>query len=296
MSQKIVVTLFTFALFVLSAGAESAPGKAKLSAAEIVEKNMEARGGLQAWRQVQSLSMTGKLAAGGDQRGSHPIPLPDKRAGKLVASQRLAEEAQLPFVLKMERPRKVRLELQFKGRTAVQVYDGTNGWKVRPYLNRGAIETFSPDELRAASLQPDLDGPLVDYIVKGTQVELVGVENVENHDTYNLKLTMKGGQTSHVWIDAQTFLEAKIEGQPRRLDGMEHAVELYYRDFREVSGVRIPFVLETKVLPATKKPSQVGESAIPVERIVIERVVVNPKLDPYLFTKPAGETALNLHE
>lgn len=31
-----------------------------------------------------------------------------------------------------------------------------------------------------------------------------------------------------VWIAAKTFLEAKIEGQPRRLDGVYHPVEVSF--------------------------------------------------------------------
>jgi len=36
-------------------------------------------------------------------------------------------------------------------------------------------------------------GFLVDYAAKGTQIELAGMEKVENRDTYKLKLTMKSG-------------------------------------------------------------------------------------------------------
>jgi hypothetical protein len=39
-------------------------------------------------------------------------------------------------VMDLERPRKMWFEPQFGGKTAVQVFDGTNGWKLRPYLNR----------------------------------------------------------------------------------------------------------------------------------------------------------------
>ena len=84
-----------------------------------------------------------------------------------------------------------------------------NGWKLRPYLNRLEVEPFTADELRLAAMQQPLDGPLVDYAVKGTQVELEGMEKVEDRNTYKLKLTMKDGHTTRVWIDAQTFLEAE---------------------------------------------------------------------------------------
>jgi len=110
------------------------------------------------------------------------------------------------------------------------------------------VEPYTTDEMKSESMQADLDGPLVDYAAKGTKIELDGVERSRTGDTYKLKLTMNGGQSIHVWIDAQTFLEAKIEGQPRRLDGIYHPVEVYYRDYRPVSGLQVPYVLETKVL------------------------------------------------
>jgi hypothetical protein len=68
---------------------------------------------------------------------------------------------------------------------------------------------------------------LVDYAAKGTRIDLDGIEKVDGRDAYKLKLTLKNGEAMHVWIDAETFLEAKIEGTPRRLDGKYHPVEVY---------------------------------------------------------------------
>ena len=266
-----------------------------LTAAQIVDKNVAARGGLKAWRAVQTISESGKMGAGGDQRGQQAtnpvVKRPGRNGAPMASSPRLAEEAQLPFALDLERPRRMRLEIQFKGQTAVQVYDGANGWKVRPFLNRMEVENFTEDELRKSALQAELDGPLVDYDVKGTKVELDGSEKVEGKDTYRLKLTMKDGHSVHVWIDAKTFLEAKIDGTPRRLDGQEHPVEIYYRDYRSVDGLEIPFLMETRVLPVATQAKGVRNANFPPEKIVIDKVQINPKLDAALFTKPVIETA-----
>src|SRR3981081_1623721 len=178
MLQKPLLPMTLLLLAVpLAVVADSTPAPVALTATQIVEKNIAARGGLQAWRTVKTLSMSGKLDAGGKQK------------------------VQLPFVLEMERSRKTRLELQFNGQTAVQVYDGTNGWKLRPFLNRRDVEPYPPDELKAASMQADIDGPLVDYTAKGTKLELEGVQSVEGHDAFNLKLTLKTGQVQHIWVD-----------------------------------------------------------------------------------------------
>ena len=275
----------TFAVS-LAAAADVPPSKPPLSAAEIVEKNVAARGGLQAWRVVQTMSLAGKLGAGGNQRPTLVMPTTARRPGQQVRDPRPTEEVQLPFVMELKRPRKMRFELQFNGKTAVQVYDGVNGWKLRPFLNRLEVEPYTADETKIASMQADLDGPLVDYVAKGTRVELAGTEKVEDRDTYKLKLSMKNGQAIHVWIDAQTFLEAKIEGQPRRLDGTYHPVEVYFRDYRTVDGLQIPFVLETKVLPVAKTALGLRDTPVPSERTIIEKVEVNPKLADTHFSKP----------
>jgi len=270
----------------LTAGGNTPPSGTQLSASEIVDKNVAARGGLQAWRAVQTMSMTGKMGAGGNRRATLPVPGPDKGSLKGVVAPRPTEEVQLPFVMELKRPDKMRFELQFNGQTAIQVFDGTNGWKLRPFLNRRVVEPYTPEEMKMSSMKPDLDGPLVDYAAKGTQIELVGMEKVEGRDTYKLKLKTKNGQSIHVWIDAETFLEAKMEGQPRRLDGTYHPVEVYYRDFRAVNGLQIPFVLETKVLQVSKTAMGMKDVPVPPEKTVIEKVVVNPKLDESLFAKP----------
>jgi hypothetical protein len=276
---------FGFAIS-LAEAAEDSASRPNISAATIVDRNVAARGGLQAWRSVQTISMEGKLGAGGNQRTAIPVPSPDKKVIKQALPSRPAEEAQLPFLMEMKRSRKMRLELQFNGQTAIQVFDGTDGWKLRPFLNRRVVEPFTPEEIKAASRQTDLDGPLVDYLVKGTQIELEGMEKVENRNTYRLKLKMKTGETMHVWIDAQSFLEAKIEGQPRRLDGTDHLVEVYYRDYRPVNGLQIPFILETKVLPVSKTALGLRDTPVPPEKIAIDKVTINPKLEDSLFAKP----------
>src|SRR4029077_18407956 len=199
------VICITLALSISLFAAGDTPTGANLSAAAIVDKNVAARGGLQAWRAVQTMSLGGKMGAGGNRRATLPVPPQQDPMPNLTGiPQRPTDEAQLPFVMELKRPRKMRVELAFKGDTAIQVFDGANGWKLRPFLNRRVVEPYTAEEMKSASMQADLDGPLVDYAAKGIQIELVGMEKVENRDTYKLKLTMKNGQAIHDWIDAQT--------------------------------------------------------------------------------------------
>jgi hypothetical protein len=294
-----VCICLTFAVSSAAVAGAAAAEAVSLTAAQIVDKNVAARGGLQAWRAIQTLSFQGKLGVGGNQRATLSVPMPDQQAVGQFLPRRPAEEARLPFLMELKRGRKERFELQFNGKTAVQVYDGTNGWKLRPFLNRMEVESYTAEELKSASMQADLDGPLVDYVAKGSHIELDSLEKVQGRDTYKLKLTLKSGQALHVWVDAETFLESKIDGQPRRMDGTEHPVEVYFRDYRQVNGLVIPFVFETKVLPVAKTATGFNDTPVPVEKIALDNVVVNPKLDDSLFVKPtvaaAGNPAHPLH-
>jgi outer membrane lipoprotein-sorting protein len=275
--------IFLFSLVVSVASfpaltANSAP--VSLSASQVVEKNIAARGGLQAWRSVQTLSWSGKLDAGAGDSVERSRRYASQSQGKLSPTSnndaaKPGAQVQLPFVYEMKRGRKSRMEIEFAGKTAVQVYDGQNGWKVRPFLNRNDVEPFTADELKSESEKADLDGYLVDYAAKGTKIDLDGMEKVEGHDAYKLKLTLKDGHVQYVWVDAQSFLDLKVSGTPRRMDGKMHNVVIYQRDFRNVQGLMIPFVLETAV-----------DGYRETHKVTIEKAEVNPKLADGHFAKP----------
>lgn len=283
------------ALLVVSAAAHSA---ATLSAAQIVERNVAARGGLQAWHAVQSLTVSGQLDLGKPhvesakaielaQRGSQSVrkSLADaglRRAGASLdttdpadSDAKPPEDVKLPFALEMKRPHKTRLELEFNKQTSVQIFDGTSGWKVRPYIGRREVETFSPVELKAAGAQPDLDGMLIDHAAKGIAVALERNEVIDGHETYRLRLTLKNGDQRHVWVDAQTFLETKVDMPPRKIDGVMRTVSTYYRNYKPVIGLMLPFVVETRV-----------DGARNSGMMLIDHVQVNPAIDDNRFRKP----------
>jgi hypothetical protein len=227
--------------------------------------------------------MAGKVDVG-RVRKDNPATLMNRRDVRVMSQLEAQKQAkgeaagdviQLPFVMEMQRPRKLRFELQFKGDTAVQVYDGEHGWKLRPYLNRHDVEPYSADELKVAAQQQELDGPLIDYAAKGNKVEYDGTDWVEDRAAYKLKLTLKTGEVKHVWVDGQNFLDVKTEGVPRRLDGKMHQVAIYSRDYKPVNGLMIPYVLETAV-----------QGVKDTEKIHVEKVTLNPALDQTRFAKP----------
>ena len=205
------------------------------------------------------------------------------RMGRIQAAMERAKEerdpgklVRVPFTMDLQRPRKQRLEVKYEDATAVQVYDGKHGWKVRPYLKHNVVEAYSPQELKLAQLSTDLDGPLLDYKAKGYKVNVEGMEPINGKDAYRLKVTMPGKQVRHVWIDARTFLDVQID-ETRKLGGKPRAVITALNDYKEVSGLKVPFEMVTHVEGATHTPPS---------KISVDRISVNPKLGAGTFAKP----------
>jgi hypothetical protein len=229
-------------------GSSLADDAESLTAEEIVARNVAARGGLEAWRAVHAIRMSGLMDVG--------------------------QGLQVPYTLHLQRPRKMRLDFLFDGEMVAQAYDGSVGWKRPPH--RGRYELMTPEELEAAAGQAELDGPLIDYEAKGHEVELVGREKVEGRDAFELTVTLSTGAARHLYLDAETFLEVKVDGH-RTLRGQDRRMETFFRDYRRVGGLLVPHVVETRV-----------EGVPTSQKIVIDGVELNPDLADRLFSPPAS--------
>src|SRR5205807_1838884 len=218
-----------------------APGRGSRAGARVLDAVRQHRQGREAGsasghrdRCVPRLQPAGRVRGGRMSRVSNGVCA--RGVALLVATCAFATEAVAATVA-----------VEFQGQKAVQVYDGQNGWKLRPFLNRNDVEPLSEEERQRVVHQSDVDGPLIDYAVKGSTLELDGTEMVEGRANYRLKLTTQDGYARRIWVDGKTFLESKIEGSPRRFDGKMRRVASYLRDYRKVNGVLFPFVSETWV-------------------------------------------------
>lgn len=195
---------------------------------EILAKNFEARGGLDKIKAVQSLKATGTLSIqGGMMQGE--------------------------FTMWQKRPNKLLMEVNVQGMEIVQAYDGEKTWRVLPTAlgGSGTAEEFSDAQAEQLIEQADMDGLLVDYKEKGHQVELVGKEDMEGTEVYRLKVTMASGLVTHVFLDAENFIELKYTAT-RELPGFGDAeVDTVLGDYKEVGGVMVPHSIANKVTGQT---------------------------------------------
>lgn len=241
----------TFA-WLLVAGLTGAAVQAQ-TADEIINKHLQARGGKDKIKAVQSERMTGKLVMG--------------------------QGMEAPVVMELARPNKMRMEFTLQGMTGIQAYDGKAGWSVMPFMGKTEPEAMSADDIKQAEDQADMDGMLVDYKEKGHQVEYVGKEDVEGTPAHKLKVTKKNGDVVNVYIDADSYMEIKQAGKVK-VRGQEIEGQSTFGDFKTVDGLIFPFSIEQK-----------AQGAPGGMTISISKIEVNPTLEASRFTMPAAKPA-----
>jgi outer membrane lipoprotein-sorting protein len=219
------------------------------TADELIAKNLEAKGGLPKIKAVQTMRLSGTMPVG--------------------------PGVEAPFVMELKRPNQMRLDFTYQGMTATQAFDGKVGWQVMPFTGKREPQVLPGDAVKQFEAQADLDGPLVDYQAKGHKVEYVGREKVEGTDTYVLKVTLKSGEASRIFLDAATFLEIRSESKTRGPTGGDLEIETLIGDYREVDGLMLPHLRESGPRGGSQKV-----------RMTVEKVDINVPLDDARFTLP----------
>ncbi|MFY9804287.1 MAG: outer membrane lipoprotein-sorting protein [Candidatus Acidiferrales bacterium] len=219
---------------------------------EVIAKNIQAHGGMDKLKSVNTIRTTGKLTAG------------QFRAG---------------FLQENKRPDKVREETIIQGLAQVQGYDGKTGWQVNPFQGRRDAELLSADDLKSLQEDADIDGPLVDYKQKGHTAELLGHDSVEGTDCYKVKLKLKNGDVRIYFFDADSFLELKIETQSL-IRGTVQYSEMFYGDYEQVNGLYYPFEFE-----------QGQKGSADRVKFTVDKIEINIPLADSLFTMPAAPAA-----
>src|ERR1700730_7023758 len=281
MHPTIVTALAAAVAVAALAAKEGRAPVARLSAEQIVAKSVAARGGLDAWRKVETMMWFGHIE-------SAHAPAPSMR-----------------FVLSQKRPNRMRFEIDAMQDRTLRVFDGLRGWKMRPSHGRPEVQPYTIDEVRFAQSGPDIDGPLIDYAQKGSSVSLAGLDEIEKRQAYHLIVRTATGENQHVWVDAETFLEirydrpaggpglaapsgvgAETAAGPSAAGGARAAVgrtvSVVYRDYKTTDGLKIPSLIETGVAPGAQP-----------DRMVIERVVLNPPLNEQTFSLPGQQRTQN---
>jgi hypothetical protein len=256
MRHAAMVLAVTLCLGVFACGqtaAQTSLQTAPQTAEELVDKNIQAKGGLEKIKAARTRVTAGKVKGGGRRRAT-------------VAAFRQMNM----------RPDLVRQNISMQGMTAVVAYDGSAGWQTQPFRGRKDPELMGEDNLRDLLLAADFDGPLVDYAEKGNRIEYLGHDMVDGDDALRLKVTLKNGDIVYYYLDPDTYLEIRKEiEQFVRGSVRERVVDL--GSYKRVDGVMYPFSISE------------GTRSNPGAQVTtIQKIEVNVALQESDFALPAS--------
>lgn len=218
------------------------------TADELVQKNIQAKGGIDKIKAIKSIRLLGKLDGGGG-----------------FSAATLQEN---------QRPNLLRETLSLQGMTAIQAYDGATGWQIQPFGGHKDPEFLGEDDLRDLLLDADFDGPLVDYKEKGNTVEFLGHDVVDGDDALRLKVTQKNGDIIYYYLDPDTFLEIRKEVQEFIRGSVRESV-VEFGSYKPINGVMYPFAI-----------SQGSKANPAAQTTTIQKIEVNVNINPADFAVP----------
>ena len=219
------------------------------TAEDLVNRNLQAKGGVDKIKAIRTLRATGKLQQG-------------------VLTVQMGADSMAPDLL--------RQTFTIQGMTQIQAYDGHTGWKIDPFEGRKDPERLGDDELRGIVEDAIFLGPLVDYRAQGNRIEYIGKDFIDGDDVYRLKVTLKNGDIYYYYLDPETFLEVRIE-KVRFIRGAVHESVIECGSYKLVAGVYMPFTYEVGSKQSAER-----------SKITYDKIEPNVTLDPAEFKMPAA--------
>lgn len=230
---------FVFALAFLKVHAQTAD--------EIIQRYTSNMGGLDAFNKVKTAKMSCTFSAQGND---------------------------LPMTIQVVNNQATRTDLELPGGTVIRVYNNGKGWTQSPFGNVKGPREATATELDDFRPQSRLASPLMEYKVRGHQVELEGQEDIDGIKVFKIKLVNKDdGRTTYYYINAADYTLVKTATQ-RDFNGQTSTLEIVYGDLKETGGVKF-YMTRTSSLNGS-----------PFQTTTINNIELNVPIDEKIFDMP----------
>jgi hypothetical protein len=230
--------------WMVSAWLAAAPAAAQ-TVGDLIAANLAAKGGAERLQAIASIQQTSRLRLHGGIEGT--------------------------VVLYGKRPRLLRQEMRIAGQTVIKGFDGARAWAVDPTEGTNRPTVLEGLQAEALRDQAGFEGLLMRYLTAGRQIDHLGYETRSGRRLHHLRVYDGHRRIVHVYLDEQTLLEARIV-----VETDQGRFEQDLLDYREVEGVRLPFVIRTAV------------NGQPVAEMAVESVVFGAAIDEALFRMPGS--------
>ena len=198
--MKSIFSMLASVLLFASASAQSVD--------EVIAKHIDAIGGRDNWKKVNSIKAEASLSVQGTDVAV-TLYMVHNKAMKQVIN-----------VMNME---------------GYVVMTDKEGWTFMPFMGQTAPEASPAEQLKAGVDELDIQGDLLDYKEKGHTTELLGKEDVDGAECYKLKLTRKSGNSSTYFIDTKNHYAVRRTSK-MTANGQEVDLTMNMSNFQKLEG------------------------------------------------------------
>ena len=212
-TAKTFTTLWLFIFLLILATSNKAYSQ---TAESIIEKHIEAVGGIDNYKKIESLRITGQFTA-----------------FSLVK----------PYKLIWFKPGKYYTEYALGKHDVVEAFNGEYGWVIDPWQEITFPRKANATEINVYTQKATLVSPFLKFTEEEINVEYLGEDDTNGENTYVLKVIKPGNYIETWYLCTDTYLPVKYTSIWVDFSYPSDA-ETFFDDFRSVGGVKIPHYIE----------------------------------------------------
>ena len=182
------------------------------TAAEILEKMIQAQGGRSALEKILDTTMKGT------------VEMVAMGLGGLHTTYQ-------------KEPNKLRIDTTVRGTVVTQAFDGEKGWMTNPLT--GMVEYMPPPVAKDFGRSALGNDSLLNPEKYGISYSLLGAKTLEGKSYFVLEQNFSDGFKATLLIDSETFFMYKSKTTSVNEIGEELDVETIFSDYKEVNGITL---------------------------------------------------------
>ncbi len=186
---------------------------------EVIQKHLDAIGGAENYRKVNSVIMKGNIVQGGTK---------------------------IPVMITVLQNKGARIEYTFNGMTGYQILTDTAGWGFNPFQGQSKAEPITPDEVKKSQDQLDLHDELLDYDARGIKLEDLGTDEVDGTEAFKIRVTYKSGKQKTIYISKDDYLTLRTT-EKTEINGKEFESTSDLSNYKKAGDVLMPYSISNSL-------------------------------------------------
>lgn len=144
----------------------------------------------------------------------------------------------MPMVIWMKNPNKIKSVTSINGQDIVQVFDGEKGYMINPMAGSNEPVEMTADQIKDVTRSNMFNNYMSQYFKDG-RLSLNGEDNVNGKPVFKVKAALEGGNSATMFIDKSTYLLLKTVADVNQ-GGMAVSIESFPSDYTETNGILLP--------------------------------------------------------